>query len=106
MQAGGQMFKINPDSHGILKNLSSDLGKYVADIILGNDCDHKIEDIHEHKHECQGVHWSAVLPSEIVLAGRVLAKFLQNTAFEDITKFVKKLVQIINTVYYTFCFTI
>ncbi|KAF7816585.1 SET and MYND domain-containing protein 4 [Senna tora] len=89
IQAGGQVPKIYPDDHGLLKNLPSDLGKYVAEIILGNDFE--IEDIPEHKHECQGVHWSAVLPSEIVLAGRVLAKFLQKNACEDITNFVKSL---------------
>ncbi|XP_054788195.1 uncharacterized protein LOC129294093 isoform X3 [Prosopis cineraria] len=91
IQAGGQMFKINPEDHGILKSLPSDLGTYATGIILGNDSKHDIEDIPEHKHECQGVHWSTVLPSEIVLAGRVLAKFFQRSAYEDITYFVKSL---------------
>ncbi|XP_022749266.1 uncharacterized protein LOC111298827 [Durio zibethinus] len=31
----------------------------------------------EHKHECQGVHWPAILPSDVVLAGRVVVKSLE-----------------------------
>lgn len=92
IRAGGQIFRINPEDHGILKNLPSDLGKYVAEIILRNDSEYENKDIPEHKHECQGVHWSAVLPSEIVLAGRVLANFLQKSVYEDITNFVERLV--------------
>ncbi|XP_028782323.1 uncharacterized protein LOC114738435 isoform X2 [Neltuma alba] len=91
IQAGGQVFKSNPEDHGILKGLPSDLGTYAARIILENDSKHEIEDIPEHKHECQGVHWSTVLPSEIVLAGRVLAKFFQKSDYEDIAYFVKSL---------------
>ncbi|XP_006662498.1 SET and MYND domain-containing protein 4 [Oryza brachyantha] len=30
----------------------------------------------EHKHECGGAHWSAVLPSDIVLAGRIMAQYI------------------------------
>ncbi|KAK4273796.1 hypothetical protein QN277_017124 [Acacia crassicarpa] len=91
IQAGGQMFKIKPEDHGIFNSLPSDLGAYATGIILGNGSKHEIEDIPEHKHECQGVHWSIVLPSEIVLAGRVLAKFFHKSAYEDITYFVKSL---------------
>ncbi|KAJ7959490.1 SET and MYND domain-containing protein 4 [Quillaja saponaria] len=84
IRAGGKMFRTYPKDHDIFKNLSSDLGKYVAEITLGNDSDQDIEDIPEHKHECQGVHWPAVLPSEIVLAGRVLVKsMVQKSATRD-----------------------
>lgn len=30
----------------------------------------------EHSHECKGVNWPAVLPPDIVLAGRILMKLL------------------------------
>ncbi|KAH8484633.1 hypothetical protein H0E87_026405 [Populus deltoides] len=33
-----------------------------------------IECFPEHKHECLGVNWPAILPSDIVLAGRILVK--------------------------------
>lgn len=61
-------------------------------MIQYNDYELKIDDVTEHQHECQGVHWPAVLPSEIVLAGRVLAKFLSKSSSGDITIFVEKLV--------------
>jgi SET and MYND domain-containing protein 4 len=27
----------------------------------------------EHRHECGGAHWAAVLPADVVLAGRIIA---------------------------------
>jgi hypothetical protein len=33
--------------------------------------------IAEHKHECGGVHWAAVLPSDIVLAGRIMSLYIE-----------------------------
>jgi hypothetical protein len=32
--------------------------------------------IAEHRHECGGAHWAAVLPADIVLAGRVMAQYI------------------------------
>ncbi|KAI4306992.1 hypothetical protein L6164_030226 [Bauhinia variegata] len=89
--AGGQMFRVYPEDHHIVEGLPNDLRGYVSEIILGNDSEQEIKDIPEHKHECQGVQWSAVLPSEIVLAGRILAKFLQRSASIDIANFVESL---------------
>jgi hypothetical protein len=86
------MFRISTEDSNILKNLPRDIGKYAAEVIQYNDCEQKIDDVTEHKHECQGVHWPAVLPSEIVLAGRVLAKFLSKSLSGDIASFVEKLV--------------
>ncbi|TKY73978.1 RNA polymerase II-associated protein 3 [Spatholobus suberectus] len=91
IRAGGQMFRIYPENNSIFKNLPSDLGEYAAEVIQCNDSEQEIEDITEHKHECQGVHWPVVLPSEIVLAGRILARFLLNSTSEDIINFVKRL---------------
>ncbi|KAK2444714.1 SET and MYND domain-containing protein [Trifolium repens] len=91
IKAGGEMFRISTEDSNILKNLPGDIGKYAAEVIQYNDCEQKIDDVTEHKHECQGVHWPAVLPSEIVLAGRVLAKFLSKSLSGDIASFVEKL---------------
>ncbi|XP_034703875.1 SET and MYND domain-containing protein 4 isoform X2 [Vitis riparia] len=77
MQAGGQELRNNSKNHGICTNLSSDLEKYVAGITLPKDSDSNIEWIVEHKHECKGVNWPAVLPPEIVLAGRVMVKSVE-----------------------------
>lgn len=86
------MFRIFPEVHGILKKLPSHLGEYAVEVIQGHDSEQEIEDITEHKHECQGVNWPAVLPSEVVLAGRILARFLAKSTSEDITYFVERLV--------------
>ncbi|TYK20651.1 SET and MYND domain-containing protein 4 isoform X1 [Cucumis melo var. makuwa] len=52
----------------------------------------RTENVHEHKHECDGVHWPAILPSEIVLAGRIVAKFIaQRGVFADASNLVDML---------------
>lgn len=84
--------RIYPEIHNILQSLPIDLGEYATEVIQGDDSEQEIKDISEHKHECQGVHWSAILPSEIVLAGRILARFLPKTTSEDITNFVERMV--------------
>ncbi|PON71106.1 N-terminal acetyltransferase A, auxiliary subunit [Parasponia andersonii] len=73
LRAGGKMFNY-PKSNGIHENLTSDLAKYVTEITLGDDSETDSEHIPEHKHECKGAHWPLVLPSEIVLAGRLFVK--------------------------------
>ncbi|XP_024029703.1 SET and MYND domain-containing protein 4 isoform X2 [Morus notabilis] len=73
LRAGGKLFSF-PKSHGIQKGLSNNLEKYVAEITLGANSETDIEHIPEHRHECHGVSWPSVLPSEIVLAGRAFVK--------------------------------
>ncbi|KAI3870267.1 hypothetical protein MKX03_029656, partial [Papaver bracteatum] len=63
-------------------NVSTDLKRYVERISLENNSGHPVADsnptwVAEHRHECGGVHWPAVLPAEIVLAGRVLVKKIE-----------------------------
>ncbi|CAN6705423.1 unnamed protein product [Malus baccata var. baccata] len=74
IQAGGKMCWDYPSNQNILENLSANLEKYIVDTTLNVESETDTEHIPEHKHECKGVHWPAVLPSEIVLAGRVLVK--------------------------------
>ncbi|XP_034204071.1 uncharacterized protein LOC117618554 isoform X3 [Prunus dulcis] len=74
IRAGGKMSWDYPNNQRIHENLSADLEKYIAETTLNVDSETDTEHIPEHKHECKGVHWPAVLPSEIVLAGRVLVK--------------------------------
>lgn len=88
-----------PDNEDILKNLSDDLRKYVQEITLPCFANLRTEDVPEHKHECDGVHWPAILPSEIVLAGRIVAKFVaQRGAFTDASNLVDMLV-LLMTIY-------
>ncbi|XP_052732053.1 uncharacterized protein LOC108331645 isoform X4 [Vigna angularis] len=91
IRAGGQMFRMYPEKDDTFKKMPSDLGEYASEVIQSNDSEQEIEDITEHKHECRGVHWPVVLPSEIVLAGRILARFLLNSTSDSIINFVERL---------------
>lgn len=76
-QARGQKMGNHPKSYGNHVSLSDDLEEYVAHITLSSVSSSYTEHIAEHGHECEGVNWPAVLPSEIVLAGRVLMKYFK-----------------------------
>ncbi|KAK9282913.1 hypothetical protein L1049_011138 [Liquidambar formosana] len=77
VQAGGKVLRNYPKNYGIHEILPGDIEHYIVQIFSVNDSDSDVECIAEHRHECQGVHWPAVLPSEIVLAGRVLMKLIE-----------------------------
>lgn len=82
-----------PKSYGNHVSLSEDLKEYVAHITLSSVSSSYTEHIAEHGHECEGVNWPAVLPSEIVLAGRVLMKyFKQQRHFGAVSGLVESLV--------------
>ncbi|KAJ4744932.1 Tetratricopeptide repeat (TPR)-like superfamily protein [Rhynchospora pubera] len=59
----------------ILCNLSQDVLNHVADVISENGI--RCKGVPEHKHECGGAHWTAVLPTDVVLAGRIVAKEME-----------------------------
>lgn len=92
IQAGGCMLQNVPDNQDIFQTLSDDLRKYIQEITLRSFSDLRTEDVPEHKHECDGVHWPAILPAEIVLAGRIVAKFVaQRGVFADASNLVDML---------------
>ncbi|XP_058075952.1 uncharacterized protein LOC131224678 isoform X7 [Magnolia sinica] len=81
-QAGGIRSWNSHLKHTMHENISAELESYVRRIILGNNSEHGVVDagldqIPEHVHECGGVHWPVILPPDIVLAGRVLAKSIE-----------------------------
>lgn len=70
------------DTYLSKKNLATDLEKHVMNAILANPTRSTGEDIcsnHilEHRHECGGAHWSAVLPPDIVLAARLIVTSIE-----------------------------
>nr|XP_043618324.1 SET and MYND domain-containing protein 4 [Erigeron canadensis] len=77
LHARGYDSHTNMNNHGkIGVDLSRDLEKYVASVTRDTvDVMHNKQTV-EHKHEC-GVNWSAALPAEVVLAGRVIGKFIE-----------------------------
>ncbi|KAL8149350.1 uncharacterized protein LOC141708702 isoform X2 [Apium graveolens] len=73
-QASGQIAGSASKSRHNHISLSDDLEKYIADITSSAFC---TEQNSEHRHECGGVNWPVVLPSEILLAGRILMKLVK-----------------------------
>ncbi|PWA58382.1 tetratricopeptide repeat (TPR)-like superfamily protein [Artemisia annua] len=76
IHARGQDLQHDTKNHEIGIELSSDLEKYVANVTEATVNDVNIKQNAEHRHEC-GVNWPAALPAEIVLAGWVIVKSIE-----------------------------
>ncbi|MBA0601917.1 hypothetical protein Gorai_002120, partial [Gossypium raimondii] len=69
---------------------------HIPDTMVGSNFKPTLECIPEHKHECQGVHWPAILPSDVVLAGRVVVKTMeQKGQFTDVPNLSETLIVIL-----------
>nr|XP_010905092.2 uncharacterized protein LOC105032355 [Elaeis guineensis] len=95
-QAGGQQFLRNKGSFTAQKSLSPELEKHIMNASLANrvsctTADMNIKQISEHRHECGGVHWSAVLPHDVVLAGRVMSKYIEKKSSGKISNLMETL---------------
>ncbi|XP_017984570.1 PREDICTED: SET and MYND domain-containing protein 4 isoform X1 [Theobroma cacao] len=92
VRAGGQIHFNYSNKVDICEKMSSSIEEYIADKTVGSNFDPKLECIPEHKHECQGVHWPAILPSDVVLAGRVVVKSIeQKEQFIEVPNFLETL---------------
>lgn len=78
-QDGGQTIGNNSKSCAIHETLSDELNKHIADITSANVSASDNHPFFEHRHECHGVHWPAVFPPDVVLAGRMLVKASEQT---------------------------
>ncbi|KAI3783557.1 hypothetical protein L1987_42641 [Smallanthus sonchifolius] len=76
IHARGQDQHFDTNNHDIGFDLSSDLENYVASVTKAIVDGVNIKQNAEHKHEC-GVNWPSALPAEIVLAGRVIVKSIE-----------------------------
>ncbi|XP_027104081.1 uncharacterized protein [Coffea arabica] len=74
--SGDKMYDTAIDGSFIYK-FSDDLQKYMSDVVSVKFSSSCSKNFTEHGHECGGLHWPLVLPSEVVLAGRVLAKYIE-----------------------------
>lgn len=72
--ATGETISYFKTKEGIDESLPNNVKEHIADVISSSDSKVHVECFFEHKHECRGVHWPAVLPSDVVLAGRIIAK--------------------------------
>ncbi|KAK9128247.1 hypothetical protein Syun_017044 [Stephania yunnanensis] len=81
-RAGGVGAKNLLSDYPFHEMLPTDLQRYISSVILAPDsrpgaANPDSGGIAEHKHECGGVNWFAVLPSEIILAARMIVKSIE-----------------------------
>ncbi|XP_051138521.1 uncharacterized protein LOC127256513 isoform X2 [Andrographis paniculata] len=84
VQAGGHDHPKYKRNSGFLQDLPKGLEQYVGNVISQGTLVSDLQSGAEHKHECQGMHWSAVLPSDVVLVGRIVAKHIQSSGSNDV----------------------
>ncbi|KAK4768617.1 hypothetical protein SAY87_003758 [Trapa incisa] len=75
-KAGGGMPRNREAEIASHESIPRELKKHFEDITLKGIIPENLNMFHEHDHECSGANWAAVLPSELVLAGRVIVKAL------------------------------
>ncbi|XP_052134968.1 uncharacterized protein LOC127753521 [Oryza glaberrima] len=73
-KAIGQM-SCNQNTHPESNNNVVDIAKLCVTSTKSKTPDSK--QIAEHRHECGGARWAAVLPADIVLAGRIMAQYIE-----------------------------
>ncbi|XP_050219909.1 uncharacterized protein LOC126670260 isoform X2 [Mercurialis annua] len=83
VQAGGETISYCRTNSVIDGSLPEDAKEHIAEVTVSSNSDLYAESFSEHKHECLGVHWPAVLPTDIVLAGRILAKSVSQRGSVD-----------------------
>ncbi|GFP89400.1 histone-lysine n-methyltransferase smyd3 [Phtheirospermum japonicum] len=77
VQAGGQCYSKCKKEYRSLQDLSHDLVRYIRNVTSPDISSSNIEHGAQHRHECRGTHWSAVLPSDVILTGRILVKHVE-----------------------------
>ncbi|XP_057778491.1 uncharacterized protein LOC130997245 isoform X2 [Salvia miltiorrhiza] len=81
VQAGGENFPKYKTKYGFKLDLSDDLEQHMRNVTSPGFCSSDAKHFAEHRHECQGMHWPAVLPSDVVLAGRILVKHIEEQSY-------------------------
>lgn len=62
------------NKHHTFQNLPDDIVEHIKGVTSAVIHHSETESVQEHQHECRGANWPAVLPSDAVLAGRVIMK--------------------------------
>ncbi|XP_021752493.1 histone-lysine N-methyltransferase ASHR1-like isoform X1 [Chenopodium quinoa] len=77
LQSGGQVLRKRVTNNESDDILSGDSFKYFLKVTSDSHLDPGIECFTEHGHECRGVNWPVVLPTQVVLAGRIMMKLVE-----------------------------
>ncbi|XP_020870414.1 SET and MYND domain-containing protein 4 isoform X2 [Arabidopsis lyrata subsp. lyrata] len=78
IQSVGMLSTNEMEKHLIFQNLPDDIVEHIKGVTSADICYSETDCIQEHQHECRGANWPAVLPSDAVLAGRVIMKLINH----------------------------
>lgn len=93
IQSGGMLSTNEMDKNSIFHNLPDDIVDHIKGVTSAVRYYSETECVQEHQHECRGANWPAVLPSDAVLAGRVIMKLInQGETAMDLSNLHEKLV--------------
>ncbi|KAL0700347.1 hypothetical protein Bca4012_056469 [Brassica carinata] len=92
IKSGGIQSTNKMDRNQIFQNLPDDIVEHIKDVTSAVRYYSETESVQEHQHECRGANWPAVLPSDAVLAGRVIMKLInQGETAMDLSNLQEKL---------------
>ncbi|KAG6416010.1 hypothetical protein SASPL_123431 [Salvia splendens] len=94
VQAGGEDFLKYKAKYRFKLDLSDDLERHIRNVTSPSFSSPDVKHFAEHRHECQGMHWPAVLPSDVVLAGRVIVKHIEEQAYGGLDHNVHKILDL------------
>ncbi|XP_047944931.1 SET and MYND domain-containing protein 4 isoform X1 [Salvia hispanica] len=94
VQAGGEDFLKYKAEYGFKLDLSDDLERHIRNVTSPSFSSPDVKHFAEHRHECQGMHWPAVLPSDVVLAGRIIVKHIEEQAYGGLDHNVHKILDL------------
>jgi hypothetical protein len=93
IQSGGMLSTNEMDKHHIFQKLPDDIVEHIKGVTSADIYYFATDLIQEHQHECRGANWPAVLPSDAVLAGRIIMKLInQGKAATDLSNLQEILV--------------
>ncbi|KAF8116368.1 hypothetical protein N665_0019s0046 [Sinapis alba] len=92
IQSGGMLSTTEIDKNQIFQNRPDDIVEHIKGVTSAVKYYSETECVQEHQHECRGANWPAVLPSDAVLAGRVITKLInQGETPTDLSNLQEKL---------------
>lgn len=93
IQSGGTLSTNEMVKNSTFQNLPDDIVEHIKGVTSAVRYYSETECVQEHQHECRGANWPAVLPSDAVLAGRVIMKLInQGETPTDLSNLQEKLV--------------
>ncbi|CAF2098822.1 unnamed protein product [Brassica napus] len=92
IQSGGTLSTNEMVKNSTFQNLPDDIVEHIKGVTSAVRYYSETECVQEHQHECRGANWPAVLPSDAVLAGRVIMKLInQGETPTDLSNLQEKL---------------